>query len=79
MSRRATGRDGQNIDQVEFRVIGELRRDPGHLLLLDHDGQCYDYDLFEGRIEPIDPDCAWEVDAVHASSIIIDAPTKIAS
>ena len=34
---------------IEFRVIGELRQDPGHLLLLDADGQCYDYDVAASR------------------------------
>jgi hypothetical protein len=30
------------VDMIAFRVIGELKADPAHLLVLDDDGQCYD-------------------------------------
>lgn len=50
------------IDVCDFQVIGELRDNPHHLLLLGNDGQCYAYDIVTGEIDPLDPDESWAVD-----------------
>ena len=49
-------------DVVVFRVIGELRGDPGHLLLTSPDGRWYDYDIARGTVAPIEPIEASDLD-----------------
>lgn len=59
---------------IEFHVIGELRYDSGHLLLLDTDGQCYDYDVAMGEIIPVEPDSTWAVDVIEEGRLVMVAP-----
>lgn len=59
------------MTNVEFEVIGELKDDPGHFLLLDDDGQCYDYDLVMNLITPVEVDTSWMVD------VIVDGPITV--
>lgn len=61
---------------IEFRVIGELRQDPGHLLLLDADGQCYDYDVAASEILPVEPDSSWAVDVIEEGRLVVVAPPE---
>lgn len=60
-------------DIVEFRVIGELKANPHHLLLLSDDGGCYDYDILGGEIAPLEPDDSWAVDIIVSASPRIEA------
>jgi hypothetical protein len=53
------------IDVCEYQVIGELKENPHHLLLMGDDGQCYAYDLVSGEILPLQPDDSWAVDVTH--------------
>ncbi len=65
------------IDMIAFRVIGERRNDPAHLLVVDDDGQCYDYDILHEDITPTELDGAWAVDVtVEDSNLIIEAPLQ---
>lgn len=59
---------------IEFQVIGELKGDQGHLLLLDDDGQCYDYDIVLDEIVPIDVDGSWAVDVIDNASLLMEVP-----
>lgn len=59
---------------IEFQVIGELKGDQGHLLLLDDDGQCYDYDIVLDEIVPIDVDGSWTVDVIDNASLLMEVP-----
>lgn len=43
------------IDAISFQVIGELKDDPGHLLLIGDDGSWYDFDIVQVTIKPIEP------------------------
>jgi hypothetical protein len=52
----------ETLETIEFRVIGERRDDPGHLLLIGPAGEWYDYALEDGTITRIDPTDAWAVD-----------------
>ena len=61
---------------IEFNVIGEMRNDPGHLLLLDRDGQCYDYDIVLDEIAPVEADGKWAVDVIEEGSLVIAAPEE---
>jgi hypothetical protein len=61
------GHDRQ-ADTIDFEVIGELRDNPHHLLLLGDDGQCYCFDITLDRITPLDPDDSWSVDIGDASA-----------
>jgi hypothetical protein len=61
------------FETIEFKVIGELRDDPGHLLLLDRDGQCYDYDLSRDEIVPVDPGGMWSVDVIENTGLVVEA------
>ena len=56
-------------DTVEFQVIGELRDDPHHLLLLGSDGHYYGYDIISGEINELQPDDSWAVDRTGAASL----------
>lgn len=51
-------------DTIGFRVVGELKTDPSHLLLLGDDGRWYDYDVVSGTIEGSAPGDRWAVDVV---------------
>ena len=57
------------IDVCEYQVIGELKENPHHLLLVGDDGQCYAYDLVSGEIQPLQPDDSWAVDVAHPALI----------
>jgi hypothetical protein len=58
----ARSRRRSSLDLVEFQVIGELRDDPHHLLLLGSDGHSYGYDIISGDIRQLEPDDSWAVD-----------------
>lgn len=58
---------------IEFLVIGELKNDPGHLLLRDDDGQCYAYDVAMAVIVPIEVDGNWAVDTMTVEPVLIEA------
>lgn len=62
-------------DVVVFRVIGELRGDPGHLLLAGPDGHQYDYDIARGTVTPIELADAWDVDVEDGSEVRVWSPT----
>lgn len=65
------------IDSIAFRVIGERTNNPAHLLVVDDERQCYDYDLIAEEIVPIEVDGAWSLDLViEESNLIIEAPTQ---
>lgn len=68
-------------DTIAFRVVGERKNDPAHLLVVDDDGQHYDYDLLNEEIAPVSIDSAWKLDVItEESHLIIEAPThRIAS
>ncbi|HYH13360.1 MAG TPA: hypothetical protein VD789_13465 [Thermomicrobiales bacterium] len=61
---------------IEFHVIGELRDDPGHLLVIDGDGQCYDFDVALDEIFPIEMDERWSVDVVESPVLVVEAPVE---
>ena len=81
MNRRQgnTQRD-RHREASEFQVIGELRGDPGHLLLMCGDGHWYDYDLARGEIARIAPSDSWAVDVIDNTATVaaLDA-RKLAS
>jgi hypothetical protein len=64
-------------DTIDFQVIGELRDNPHHLLLLGDDGQCYCFDLRLDRIEPLDPDASWSVDMMHRAALHLELPIEL--
>jgi hypothetical protein len=72
---RATG--PQTPETIDFEVIGELRDNPQHLLLLGDDGQCYCFDMTHDRITPLDPDDSWSVDVVAAASAHLALPIEL--
>ncbi|MEA2513470.1 MAG: hypothetical protein QOJ59_2957 [Thermomicrobiales bacterium] len=45
-----------------FAVVGENRDDPNRLLLIDADGQHYQYRLTDGTTTPVEPDDGWVID-----------------
>ena len=57
------------LETIDFQVIGELRTNPHHLLLLGNDGACYAYDIVGGGIDPLEPDDSWSVDVIKSASI----------
>ncbi len=59
---------------VIFQVIGELRGDPGHLLLENPDGVRYDYDVARGTVTPIEPGDAWTYDTSGGAEVHIWSP-----
>ena len=62
----------------EFRVIGELRTNPGHLLLLDSDGGCYDYDMSLGIVVPVESNTPSSVSVIEEGMLKMVVPdTKI--
>lgn len=63
-------------DTIAFRVIGERRDNPTHLLVVDDDGQRFDYDLIAEEIHPAADDGDWAIDVViEESHFLIEAPT----
>lgn len=62
---------------IEFRVIGERREDPGHLLLVDDEGRPYDYDLVLDEIVPIELDSTWNIDFPERKALVIEAPAEM--
>jgi hypothetical protein len=62
-------------DVVVFRVIGELRGDPSHLLLASPDGSCYDYDIARGTVTPVSPTDAWWIDLPNGAEVRMWAPS----
>jgi hypothetical protein len=61
------------IDAISFQVIGELKGDPGHLLLIGDDGGWYDFDIVQVTIEPIELGDSWAVDIADHSVIPFQA------
>ncbi len=51
-------------DLCEFQVVGELKDDPGHLLLMCASGRWYSYDIAGDEIEPVEPTDSWAVDVI---------------
>lgn len=66
-------------DVCDFQVIGELRDNPHHLLLLGDDGQCYAYDIISGEIAPLEPDDSWTVDVADRPLTLTDMPRELAA
>lgn len=64
-------------ETIEFQVAGELKTDPGHLLLLGDDGRWYDYDVACGTIAAIVPGDSWAVDAIHRVALRPEAPKSL--
>jgi hypothetical protein len=62
------------VDTIEFRVIGELKSDPGHLLLSGDDGRWYDYDISHGTIIPVEPSDSWAVDLIDDTGQVFTVP-----
>ena len=67
------------VDTIEFRVIGEMKSDPGHLLLSGDDGRWYDYDISVGTIVPVEPSDSWAVDLTDETGHTITMPTTQAA
>ena len=68
--RRLTDTTHPELDIVDFQVIGELRENPLHLLLLGTDGACYAYDMVNGDITELEPDDSWAVDVIETASVL---------
>ena len=66
--RNGSTHSDRQLEASEFQVIGELRGDPGHLLLMCGDGHWYDYDLAHGEIARIAPSDSWAVDVIDNAS-----------
>lgn len=64
-------------ETIDFQVIGELRDNPQHLLLLGDDGQCYCFDMLLDRITPLDPDDSWSVDVLARASLHLELPIEL--
>ncbi len=60
------------VDVCEFQVIGELKGDPGHLLLRGEDTRWYDYDIEAGTVTPIEEDGSREVDVIEEGTLTIE-------
>jgi hypothetical protein len=73
-------RHRSSSDTVEFQVIGELRDDPHHLLLLGSDGHSYGYAIISGEIRELEPDDSWAVDVVgHVAQRLEATAGKLAT
>ena len=66
--RKGNAHSDRHLEASDFQVIGELRGDPGHLLLMCGDGHWYDYDLTSGEIARIAPSDSWAVDVIDNAS-----------
>jgi hypothetical protein len=62
------------VDTIEFRVIGEMKSDPDHLLLSDEDGHWYGYRISTGTIVPVEPSDFWTVDRVDNPGCSVAPP-----
>lgn len=60
----------------EFRVIGELRANPGHLLLLDSDGGCYEYDMSLDVVVPVEPNSTSSVSIIEEGMLMMVVPER---
>ena len=60
----------------EFRVIGELRTSPGHLLLLDSDGGCYEYDMSLDIVVPVEPNSTSSVSVIEEGMLMMVVPER---
>lgn len=67
-SRRETPTESGMADVWDFEVIGELKGNAHHLLLMGDDGRCYAYDLIGGEITPLHPDDTWSIDISLSTS-----------
>jgi len=65
MRRSGSIKSVRKHDTVEFHVIGELKTNPHHLLMLGDDGHCYGYDTLTGEINELVPDDSWAMDMVR--------------
>ncbi len=63
-------------DLCEFRVVGERRDDPGHLLLLGCDGLWYDYDISSNEIRQVELSDSWAVDVVEAEALPVGGASE---
>ena len=61
-------------DVCDFQVIGELKDDPEHLLLLGDDGRCYAMDALTGDLTVLEPDDSWALDAIENASLRLEVP-----
>lgn len=61
---------------IEFRVIGEVRNEPGHLVLLDEEGQCYDYNVEVGEVVAVEPDARWAIDVIEEGRLVMVVPEE---
>lgn len=68
--------DDANVAMIDFRVIGELRANPRHLLMHGDDGRYYGYDLETGEIRPIELDESWALDVSCPTTLHIVAPAE---
>lgn len=69
--------DGGAVDMIDFQVIGELRNNPHHLLLLGDDGKCYGFDIAARQIIPLDPDGSWAADVILDAHTHIEVPSEM--
>lgn len=66
-----------NPENIDFQVIGQLKSDPGHLLLMGDDGCWYDYDISAGSITPIDVTDSWAVDVSDQVALRLEIPKDV--
>ena len=65
------------LDSIDFQVIGELKGDRNHLLLLGDDRHWYDYDLASAVITRIESSDAWAGDITDRVSLRVEVPIEI--
>lgn len=73
MTRQRTGPRTKD-DPCEFRIVGERRDDPGHLLALGCDGRWYDYDVTGNRMTLVELTDSWAVDVAELPAIHLPSP-----
>lgn len=64
------------IETIEFKVIGELRDDHGHLLLMGEDGHYYRYALGLNEVLPIELDDSWLLDPTISGDVRYVVPVS---
>lgn len=80
MKRRAAStRSDAKLEAIDFQVIGELKSDSGHLLLMSGDGRWYDYDVVHEVISPISPSNSWAVDVIESAPVRVRAEWQLAT
>ena len=62
---------------LKFQVIGGLKNEPGHLLLLGDDEQLYVYDADRAEVMMMTPGTSWAVDVIENSSLVFEAPAEM--